>query len=218
MKKLAIGCLVVLVVLLVGGGIVAYWAYDHFVRPVAQFATNMKQVTEIEKDVKNTSSFTPPANGELTEAAVSRFVKVQQHMQSRLGQRMDDLKATYDKLDKTLKTEQRQASIPEVLGALRDLATLLVDTKKAQVEALNQNGFSVREYEWVRTRVLAAAGVPIAGFDLKKLADQARAGNVSALPDVSREPLPDVPARNRELVAPYEKQIKDWAPLAYFGF
>jgi hypothetical protein len=218
MKKVAIGCLVVLVILLVGGGIAGYWAYARFVRPITQFAANVKQVGELEKEVTNRSEFVPPSNGELTAASVARFVRVQQHMQDKLGQRMDELKTTYDRLDKSLKAEKREASISEVFGAVRDLATLLVDAKRAQVEALNQNGFSVREYEWVRARVLVAAGVPAAGFDLKKLADQAQAGRVTSLPAVDREALPEAPARNRELVAPYEKQIQDWAPLAYFGF
>jgi hypothetical protein len=216
MKKFAIGCLIVLAVCLVAAAGIGYWAYSRFVQPVAQFATNMQQVTALEKQVTNTSPFTAPETGELTEPMVTRFVRVQQQMQVKLGARMDALKATYDKLDQNLKAEKRDASFTEVMGAVRDLATLLVDTKKAQVEALNQSGFSVREYEWVRSRVYAAVGIAAAGFDLKKLAEEARAGNVKSLP--APQPLPDVPEKNKALVAPYEKQLKDWAPFAFFGF
>jgi hypothetical protein len=218
MKKFAIGCAIVLVLLLVVGGVASYFIYQRFVGPIAKFATNMQQVTEIEKQVKNTSSFTVPENGELTEEMVSRFVRVQSHMQSKLGARMDELKATYDKLDKTLNSEQRQASFTEAMGALRDLATLLVDTKKAQVEALNQVDLSVSEYEWIRSQIYAAVGIVAAGFDLKKLAEQAKAGNVQGLTGGEKESLPAVPEKNKELVAPYEKQLKEWAPFAFFGF
>jgi vacuolar-type H+-ATPase subunit I/STV1 len=218
MKKFAIGCAIVLVLLLVVGGIAGYFVYQRFVGPIATFATNMQQVAEIEKEVKNTSSFTAPENGELTEEMVSRFVKVQAHMQSKLGKRTEELKTTYDKLDKTLNAEKRQASFTEAMGALRDLATLLVDTKKAQVEALNQAGFSVSEYEWVRAQVYAAVGVVAGGFDLKKMAEQAKAGNVEGLSGGDKESLPDVPEKNQELVRPYEKQLKEWAPFAFFGF
>jgi len=218
MKKFAIGCAIVLVLLLIVGGIGSYFIYQKFVGPIAKFATNMQQVAEIEKQVKNTSSFTAPANGELTEAMVSRFVKVQEHMKAKLGKRTDELKATYDKLDKDLNAENRKASFTEAMGALRDLATLLVDTKTAQVEALNQTDFSVSEYEWVRAQVYAAVGVVAGGFDLKKMAEQAKAGNVQGLSGGDKESLPDVPEKNKELVAPYEKQLKEWAPFAFFGF
>jgi vacuolar-type H+-ATPase subunit I/STV1 len=218
MKKFAIGCAIVLVLLLVVGGVASYFIYQRFVGPIAKFATNMQQVTEIEKQVKNTSSFTAPENGELTQEMVSRFVTIQSHMQSKLGTRMAELKATYDKLDKTLNAEQRQASFTEAMGALRDLATLLVDTKKAQVEALNQADLSLSEYEWIRSQVYAAVGIVAAGFDVKKLAEQAKAGNVQGLTGGEKEPLPAVPEKNKELVAPYEKQLKEWAPFAFFGF
>jgi hypothetical protein len=218
MKKFAIGCAIVLVVLLVVGGIAGYFVYQKFVGPIAKFATNMQQVATIEKDVKNTSSFTAPESGELTEAMVTRFVKVQSHIQSKLGKRMDELKATYDKLDKTLNSEQRKASFTEGMGALGDLASLLVDAKKAQVEGLNDAGFSVKEYEWIRTQVYAAVGVVAGGFDVKKLAEQAKAGNVEGFTGGDKASLPDVPEKNKELVAPYEKQLKEWAPIAFFGF
>jgi hypothetical protein len=218
MKKFAIGCAIVLALLIVVGGIGGYMVYRRFVGPIAQFATNMQQVAAIEKEVKNTSSFTAPENGELNEAMVSRFVKVQEHMQAKLGKRTEEMKATYDKLDKNLKAEKRQASFTEAMGALGDLATLLVETKKAQVEGINQTGFSVAEYEWVRGQVYAAIGIVAAGFDVKKMAEQAKAGNVQGLQAGTNEALPEVPEKNKELVAPYEKQLKDWAPFAFFGF
>jgi hypothetical protein len=218
MKKFVIGCLVVLVILAVIAGVLGYLAYDRLYRPVRQFATNVQHMVEIEKDVKNTSTFTAPDSGELTEQMVSRFVKVQQTMQARMGKRMDDLKATYDQLDKTLKSEDRKPSFSESMGALRDLAGLIVDAKQAQVDALNQQAFSLQEYEWVRGQVYAAAGLSAVGMDVKKLAEQAASGTLKGLPSPEKVELGDVPARNKALVAPYEKQLKDWAPFAYFGF
>ena len=131
---------------------------------------------------------------------------------------MEELKATYDKLDKTLSNEQRKASFTEAITAMRDLTTLLVDAKKAQVEGLNDAGFSVKEYEWIRTQVYAAVGMVAGGFDVKKLAEQAKAGNVEGFSGGDKASLPDVPEKSKELVAPYEKQLKEWAPLAFFGF
>lgn len=221
MKKLAIGCAIVLVVLIVVGGIAGYFIWSKVggsITGITKFTTSMQAVAEIEKEVKNTSSFTAPENGELTEETVSRFMKVQAHMQSKLGKRVDEFKATYDKLDKTLKAEQRDASFTEAMGALGDLAALITDAKKAQVEGLNQAGFSMREYEWVRTQAYAAVGVLAGGFDMTKFAEQIKAGDAEGLSKADAESLPDVPEKNKALVAPYEKQLKEWAPLAFFGF
>ena len=218
MKKFAIGCAIVLVVLLVVGGIGGYFVYQKFLGPTIQFAKSVQEAAEIEKQVKNTSSFNAPDNGELNEEMVSKFIKVQTHIQTKLGSRMEELKATYDKLDKTLKSEQRESSFSEGMGALRDLTTLMVLAKKAQVEGLNDVGFSVKQYEWVRGQVYAAVGVVAGAFDVAKLAEKARAGDTEGLKSGSEEPLPDVPEKNKELVAPYEKQLKEWAPLAFFGF
>jgi hypothetical protein len=204
------------------GGVGGYFLYQKFVAPVVgpmtEFVTNAQKMADIEKDIRNKSSFTAPANGELTEEMVTRFVKVQSHIQSKLGARMDELKATYDKLDKTLSNEQRKASFTEAITAMSDLTSLLVDTKKAQVEGLNDAGFSVKEYEWIRTQVYAAVGMVAGGFDVKKLAEEAKAGNVEGFSGGDKASLPDVPEKNKELVAPYEKQLKEWAPLAFFGF
>jgi hypothetical protein len=218
MKKFAIGCAIVLVVLLVIGGIAGYFVYQKFVGPIAQFATSVQEVSVIEKQVKNTASFTAPENGELTEEMVSRFVKVQSHVQTKLGKRMDELKATYDKLDKTLGDQQRKASFTEGMGALRDLTSLMVEAKKAQVEGLNQVGFSLKEYDWIRVQVYSAVGVVAGGFDVKKMAEQAQAGKLEGPTGFDKEQVLDVPEKNKELVAPYEKQLKEWAPLAFFGF
>jgi hypothetical protein len=216
MKKFVIGCLVVFALLCVVAGVGGYFFYSRILRPGIDFGKSMAAVADIEKDIKNTAAFSTPASGELSEEMVSGFVKIHEHMQAQLGPRMDALKATYDKLDQTLKAENRKASVTEVMGALKDLSTLLAEAKRAQVEGINQAGFSLKEYEWVRTQVFAAVGVVAGGFDVQKLAEQARSGNV-IIPSAEKEPVGDVPAKNKELVAPYEKQLKDWAAFAFFG-
>lgn len=213
MKKLAIGCGVALLVVVVLGGALLFYGYTRFVRPMTAAITEMSQVGDIEKDVRNTSSFTPPPSNDLTEDMVGRFVKVQEAMQARLGSRMDELKKKYDEIERAMKTERREASVPETMTALKDLAKLIVDAKRAQVEALNQAGFSVKEYEWIRQQVYAAVGMAAAQFDMKDIQRIARQSER----DREAEEIKDVPARNKELVAPYQKKLEEWAPLAFFG-
>jgi hypothetical protein len=223
MKKFAIGCLIVLAIGIVVGGVGLYFAYDRLIKPGIAMATSVKELArlgEIEKSVKNTAAFTAPANGELTEAMVSRFVKVQQQVEQKIGPRLKELKAKSElvqKLDEGSNDGKGKFTFADVATGIKDLVSTLIEAKSAQVEALNQTDFSLKEYEWVRNQAYAAIGVVAVGIDMKKFAADAQAGNVKGLPKPEREVTGDVPARNKELVAPYEKQLQAWAPLAFFG-
>jgi hypothetical protein len=220
MKKFAIGCAIVLAVGFVAGSIGLYFAYNRLIKPGIEMAGSVKELAglaDVEKQIRNTAAFTAPENGELTEARVTRFVKVQQLVQAKLGPRMSELNTKYEQLDRSLSGEKRTASFSEVATGLRDLASILIDGKTAQVDALNQEAFSVKEYEWVRGQVYAAVGVVAVGLDVKKMAAEAQAGNVKGFSRPERGSIGDVPERNKALVAPYEKQLKDWAALAFFG-
>jgi len=220
MKKFAIGCLIAFALLLVVGGVGLYFAYDRLIKPGIEMAGSFKELgklADIEKQVRNTAPFTVPDNGELTQKMVDRFVRVQRQVEAKLGARMAQIKTKYDQLDRTLSGEKRQASFTQIAGGLKDLATILVEAKSTQVEALNQAAFSVKEYEWVREQVYAAVGIAAVGLDLKKMAAEAQAGNIKGFSPPERESVGDVPKRNKELVKPYEQKLKEWAPLAFFG-
>lgn len=212
MKKLAIGCALVMLVALVVAGGGAFFLWQRYVKPMTGTIAEFSQFADIEKQVRNTSAFAAPAAGELTEDMVKRFASVQETMQARLGPRLDQLKAKYKAID----TERRRASFVEAVNAVKDLSGTLVEAKRVQVEALNRAGFSVKEYEWIRTKVYAAAGMVTSGLDLKniqKMATEAGRGQARA----PEETVSEEPARNRELVAPYRKKLQEWVPLAYFG-
>ncbi len=216
MKKFAIGCGIVVLVLGLLVSVAGYIAYTRYLKPMAGTITQFSELSEIEKQVRNTSPFTAPASGELTEEIVGRFVKVQEAMQARLGTRMDQLKAKYDAIDAAMKSERRQASFTEAMGALKDLSGIMVDAKRAQVEALNAAGFSVKEYEWARQQVYAAVGIVAVGFDVKDIQRIAQEAGRGAQTE-GGETIGEVPERNKELVKPYEQKLREWAPLAYFG-
>lgn len=215
MKKLAIGCGVALLVLIVALAAGGYFMWARYIQPMGGAITEFAQIGEIEKQVRNTSSFTAPESGELSEELLGRFVAVQQAIETKLGDRMTALKAKYEELDRTTKGERRKASFSEVMSALKDLSSTVVAAKRVQVQALNDAGFSVEEYEWVRQQVYAAVGVAAGGFDLKDL--QKLGGEAGDAARASADVLERVPERNKQLVAPYEKKLREWAALAYFG-
>ena len=94
---------------------------------------------------------------------------------------MDELKATYDKLDKTWTPKSARPRSPKPWERCATWPRCWWTPRRRRSRRLNQAGFSVSEYEWVRNQVYAAVGVVAAGFDVKKLAEQAKAGNVAVL-------------------------------------
>ena len=213
MKKLAIGCLAVLVVLAVIAAVAGYFVYSKARSYVQQF----QGIAALDKNVANTAPFTPPAGGELTEEMVRRFVAVQESMHARLGARIEQMKARQDEFLRRQQAEQRQATTAENFTVIKDMMSLILEAKTAQVDGLNAARFSLDEYYWVRGQVYAAAGLPVSGFDLRALAGATGQGGDAAGRPPAAPPGP-APDRNKQLVAPYLPKLKDWAVLAFFGF
>lgn len=214
MKKLAIGCLGVALLVLVVGGVLGYifiW------RPASVYMASFRQlgeIADIDKAVVNKSAFTPPPANELTPAMVTRFVGVQEQMEQTLGPRFAELKTKYDELDRLQKADHRDPSFTEAMGALKDLVGVIVVAKRAQVDALNKATFSLEEYSWVRARVYNAAGIPLSEMDLTHIANAAQQGGQMQVRRTTDDQVPD---RNKELVKPIVTKLQNWAPLAFFG-
>ncbi len=215
MKKLAIGCAIVLLLVIVVGGVAGYiFLWRPFKATVASFA-QLGQIAEIDKQVANRSSFAPPSGNVLTQEMVTRFVGVQEQMQQSLGPQFAEIKTKYDRIDRIQKAEHREASMTEALEAWKDIISLVVLAKRAQVEALNKAGFSLDEYSWVRARVYNAAGIPMSEVDLARLSKGIESGQMSF-----EKTMPlneEVPEANKALVKPFAKRLEEWAPLAFFG-
>ena len=217
MKKLAIGCGIVLVLCLVAFGVVGYVIYSK-ARQYTQALTQFSEIAQLDKNVANKAPFTEPANGELTDDVMRRFVAVQESMTAKLGNRIKELTAKQDEFVRRQQAEHRDATPAEAFTVVTDMMGLILQAKTAQVEALNASHFSLEEYDWARRQVYAAAGMSITQFDLEKLQDAMKQGGVNAdIPKEAREAAENVPPRNKQLVQPYLARLKDWAPFAFFG-
>jgi len=211
MKKLAIGCAVVIVLCMIGFGGVAYYVYYK----AHQYMASMQEFAQLDTKVTNTAAYPPPVNGELTEDQVRRFVSVQETMKTRMGPRLDELSAKQKQFEQMQKSEHRDASFSEVMSAVSSLIGLVKDAKTAQVDALNASHFSLKEYNWVRGQVYAAGGMVFSQVNFKDLQDSIKqsGGSTTDLEELSRS----LPEKNKELVKPYVEKMKDWMPFAFFG-
>jgi hypothetical protein len=94
-----------------------------------------------------------------------------------------------------------------------------VKVKEAQVAALNNHGFSLQEYRWVRESILRAMGEKVGSYieDLTSGSDSTGTGQgpkgETKVPAEAR-----VPAENVAAVKGVADSLKAWLPIAALGF
>jgi hypothetical protein len=220
MKKLLVGIIALLLFAVIAIGVSGYLAY-RAARPALESARAYlsgfgPEVAELDKKIVNQTRFDAPANGELTKDQVERFARVQQSVRGALGQRFGEIETKYQHLKFNADGPQTP-SVSDLMTALSDLSSVLVDARRAQVDALNTEKFSSAEYRWVRMHFYQAAGVNSVNRglgDLQKLVQQFREQPDATTTEV---PLVKTPPANRELVKPYQRFVDDWLPLLFFG-
>ena len=215
MKKLAIGCgfVLVLVGIVVAGA--SYYVYRQASATFAQLR-ELGQVPQIESSVRNRSTFTPPASEVLTAGQVERLLKVQGLVRQRLGQRFTELQTKYktfiDKKDTTA------LDLPALVAAYRDVAAAWMEAKRSQADALNSVDMSLDEYRWIRNQAYRALGAPYVDFDVAKLIEGIKNNRTTIEPGRILGSIgPTGPDANRKLIEPFKHQLEENLPLASFG-
>jgi hypothetical protein len=214
MKTAAIGC-ALLPTLLAGAVATASYTIYHKVSSTVSGFAELGTLPQLDRAVRNQTPYVPPASAELTREQLQRFLRVQQAVRARLGKGADELQRRYRELLE--KDSATIADAPELVSAYRDLAGIYVDAKRTQVNALNQAGFSLDEYRWVRSQVYAALGVPLMELDVSRIIAEVQNGRTPETPVVSVQLGPSGSPKTRKLVQPYRKPLEAYAALAVIG-
>jgi hypothetical protein len=214
MKKLAIGCAVLLAIGFVGAAGASYFAYHKVTSAFAGFA-ELGTLPEIERSVRKQGPYTPPPSGEPTVVQIDRLLQVQQAVRARLGARAEEIEHRYRKL--LAKDSATVVDAPEIISAYRDLAGAYVDAKRAQVDALNRAGLSLEEYRWTRSQVYAALGVPLMELDVAGMIEDVKQGRQAQAPAHRMTAGPSGSLAVQKLVEPHRKVLEANAGLAFFG-
>ena len=221
MKKLLIGCGIVILIAMVGFGAAAFYAY-RAMKPVIDNAANYidkaRIVERMGASINNKTPFPPPENGELTAAQVERFLAVQTRVRSELGDKWDEVEKKSAAIKARTDKNRNDWTLAEFTAVFNDIANIWIEARRAQVDALNVQKFSEAEYQWVRTRVYEAAGVHLAGnMDLSMIEALARNNADKTGIEIPKVELPKIPEKNLELVKPHAAKIKEWIPMAALG-
>lgn len=205
-KPRGMGCLItMLIILLVVGGLGYFFLY----KPVSQVAkgfSNLEAFTKLDRNLRITTPYNPPASGELTPDQVNRYMGVINSVQNEAMARIQALESTFGNVD--FDNISPMEAYRTVMSAYREILDHAVGVKEQQVQALNANGFSLEEYNWVKEQVAGAAGFSAAELSLNSLLSGEIGGK-----EVQRSGN----ATNRELVQPHLQELGAWAPLLMFG-
>ncbi|MDT8438266.1 MAG: hypothetical protein RQ729_04560 [Wenzhouxiangellaceae bacterium] len=209
MKKFAIGCFGVLLVLSVVGGGVAWFK---FIKPGLDWAGGLvemgQQLEQLDQQVVNRSSFDPPADRVLVEAQFERFRNAQRYIVNHLEGQLGALRKRVEEIDQRLDRDGADIrAIGDAVGTWSEITGLLVEAKRAQVEALNAEGFSAEEYRWVREQVYRALGENVAVASLSANPQFANQSNYQ----------PTIPEATRTLVEPHAEELMKAYALAWWG-
>ncbi|MCC5905444.1 MAG: hypothetical protein JJU13_04515 [Balneolaceae bacterium] len=214
-KKIALGCLGVFAVVVIGGG---FFAYQYVAKPMMGSISALENIHEKNTQISNQSSYTPPANRELEEAQVERFVNVQREIREGLENVLAEFQDKYEDLGE--EWEERDPSIREMMNVWGDLVGMYSGAKQVQVDALNNANFSLEEYRYVQQSFYQALGVELFSYNIDQIAKAASEGNfdfdMEQFEETQRQ-MDEVPQRNRDLVAPYADSAEDWVVFAWWG-
>jgi hypothetical protein len=214
MKKLAIGCAVLLLLAGIGAAGASYVAYRRVTSAFAGFA-ELGSLPELERSVRKQGPYTPPASGEPSRVQIGHLLEVQQAIRTRLGARADEIEHRYRRL--LAKDSATLVDAPELISAYRDLAAAYVDGKRAQVNALNRAGLSLEEYRWTRAQVYAALGVPLMELDVARIIEDVKEGRQVATPAYPMTVGPTASPAVQKLAEPHRKLLEANVGLAFFG-
>ncbi len=211
MKKVAIGCAVIAGLMVLVLGIGTYYITSKF-RAVYE---DLAQISELNEQIADQRAYSPPADRRMTARQVEQYVGVQQVIRDRLGRRFNELDEKYGALSRALQDEERDPSIRELVGVWTDVLSLVMDAKRAQVDALNEAHMSLSEYHWIRQQTLMALGYGAFGWNLETLVEDPTRMLETAAPADS----PDTEAlqHNRALLQEYEDSIEEWLAISFFG-
>ena len=221
MKKLVIGCLIVLVIAGFGFAAAGYYAYrwaQPMIQGTADYLDRARELSRLSDRVANKSPYVPPPDRELSQSQVDRFLAVQTRVRDELGARW----AEVEKKSAEIREKTRngaELTFSEFTTMFSDLANIYLDARREQINALNVHKLSDAEYWWVRLRIYEAAGIEITnGMDVSKIEQLVNDNGISTSLRLDFEKAKaQVPPVNIKLVRPHLAKLKESFHLAVLG-
>jgi len=225
-RSIVIGCLVVVLCVGLVAAVGLYFAWNSdtvqggldFARSGADVISNVKkleEVSELDEQIASDPEFTPPDDSELTAGQVERYMAVMESVRATTEGRLQAAGERY----KNLAGPQRDASPAQVAESLGELAEIVLEAKRAQVAAIEEQRFSRQEYSWVKRQMYYALGFgDMSKVDFSDLVEAARDGRIDEMGELAQSSGERaVPEVNVALVKPHEEKLREWVLYAVLG-
>ena len=155
-KKVLAGCLVVVLVALVGAAL-AWW---FILRPMwnagVEGAKEWVSAIDLGDDIANQSPYDPPSDGRMTQAQVDAFIRVQKRIAADLGPDLARLARQAGDAANDRTSGATEPSLADLGNAFGELSGTMSKLRAAQAAGVNEVGLSREEYAWIRRQSLAA--------------------------------------------------------------
>jgi hypothetical protein len=210
MKKVLLGCMVMFLVLVVGGGLASWYFVG---RPLARAWSQVEALTRWDHRLTNQSPWTPPEAG-LDSATAQEFAAIHREIIAAAGDPVQALGPALQRVHLYDRTEP--PTLQELVASLGELPALLgtaTTMRDAQIEALNRHGWSVGQYRWAGQ---AFWGAMIPAPELQALQERMVRGEIT--PDMltglgTGQTTPPEPGTLAAEIAPLRQESMTWLLL-----
>ena len=190
------------------------------IRPAQQFVAGLRPPQTQSQQTRNqTQPATPPSDQTsstsaaptaqarpLTQGDVQKFVRIRRDVRAALGESFTGLQTVWAEVQ-----AGQTPNLLQVVNVLRQAGSSIGRARTAQDAALARETMTPARYAEVRAAVNRALGVPNVDF-----AQAAQALQSGQLPNLDSTVTP-ASARERELVAPFKKELEVTAAVGLLG-
>ena len=215
--KWAIGCGSALIILIIFLSVGGYFAIKFVGGKIVGASSEFKRLSEIvtlDKEIVNQSTYTPPEDGLMSLEQRDTLVRIQSEINDILGPDQEQIIKEFIELAKETDSANDIKKLPKLISLSRKLVGPLHRAKEAQIDAINREGISMEEYEWLRAQAMIVFDIPVVQFNLKELLDQSKAG--TDIPSKASE-IPISHPQNRKLLENHEALLRKTLPLSVVG-
>ncbi|MEX2501772.1 MAG: hypothetical protein WD336_05300 [Trueperaceae bacterium] len=205
MRRFALGCGAFLIVLIVAGAWAATWATGTSVPGLFGTYRALQGLDGLRDDPRLQRAYDPPSDGLLAEAQIERWLSVQRAMDAELTPRFRALADRHD---------AAQDGPLVWIRSTVDVAGAVAAAGRTHADALHDADFSLAEYDWVRDRILEAAGLSVRSADVAAFLEAGADADAIATRDAER--TDDAPPGNVERLRPYRDDVRDNLTFAWY--
>ena len=197
MKKVAIGCLIIFGIMVVGGGGVVIWGWGKISGMVGEFTEFVEDMQQVHQAAPRNRDFQPPEDGLLSDRQVSQLVAVESSIHDTMSVLLEQHEERYKQLQALMDEDGRDPNIGELMQGGRDVAAILRGYKTSQVEALQQQNLALEEYHWMRATAVR---------NLSQISDQVSEEHMDAMRQAQIHP------ENTEKLRDHVELLKETLP------